>query len=292
MILPWILCALLLIAVIYLIIKIYFMHKSMNEISLEVNRFLNQDTNVLISISSKDKYIRRLAENMNVQLKELRKLRRQYENGDKELKEAVTNISHDLRTPITAIWGYLDLIEREEKSKDITRYIEQIRERTETLKSLTEELFAYSVIASVPELKYEEVNVNRVLEETLLSFFGEFEKVGIKPSINICAKLNTLRGDEAALARVFGNIISNAIKYSDGDFFVEMSEDRKIVFSNTSKKLSSVEVAKLFDRFYTVSQNRKSTGLGLSIAKLLVERMNGKIDAFYEESKLYITIEF
>ena len=71
-----------------------------------------------------------------------------------------------------------------------------------------------------------------------------------------------------------------------------MNESGRIIFANTSRKITSVEAAKLFDRFYTVDSNRKSTGLGLSIAKLLVERMNGKIYAYYEESKLYITIEF
>ena len=100
------------------------------------------------------------------------------------------------------------------------------------------------------------------------------------------------RLDKMALLRVFNNIIGNAIKYSDGDFFVELDDDGKILFGNTATKLSLVEVGKLFDRFYTVDVSRKSTGIGLSIAKVLVERMGGYIEAEYQDDKLYIMVRF
>jgi len=267
----------------------------MREIDAEMDRFLSQDTNVLISVSVDDRLLRRLAHRINTHLSTVRKLRIQYVNGDKELKEAITNISHDLRTPLTAIWGYLDLLERlDEKdvSETAARYLAQIRERAECLKQLTEELFAYSVIASVPELVYESVEINRAIEEAMLSFYGSFTQAGIEPNINICHNKIVRKLDKTALLRVFNNIISNAIKYSDGDFEVELDDNGRIVFSNTAMKLSSVEVGKLFDRFYTVDASRKSTGIGLSIARVLVERMGGSIEAEYCDNRLRIIVIF
>ena len=98
--------------------------------------------------------------------------------------------------------------------------------------------------------------------------------------------------DAGAVSRIFSNIISNALKYSDGDFIVAMDEDGNITFANTAHNLDAVTVGRLFDRFYTVEVSRNATGLGLSIAKLLVERMGGTIDAQYEEGQLKISLLF
>lgn len=292
MLLPWILCGILAIALIVMIIKNIMLKKSMDEICSGFERCLSEDTNVQISISSGDKTAKALAKAINRELSELRKMKQQYTSGDKELKEAVTNISHDLRTPLTAICGYLDLLEKEEMSENVRRYVEQIRNRSEALKQLTEELFCYSVISSTPEISLEKVNLCRVLEETLISFQTAFLEAKIEPEIQLPSNPVWKNLDSSALSRIYSNIIGNAIKYSDGDFFVHMDESGAVTFLNTAKALSTVEVGKLFDRFYTVDSARKSTGLGLSIAKLLTERMNGVIDAKYENNKLTITIDF
>jgi len=280
------------VVIIILAIKIRMMQKSMDEICSCLSEHLSSDTNQLITVSSSDKHVRRLASEIAGQLAELRRQRRQYINGDRELKEAVTNISHDLRTPLTAICGYLELLEAEEMTDNTRRYLEQISNRTEALKALTEELFRYSVISSVSDLNYEKVNVGRVLEDTLISFYGAFEQKNITPNISLPDSVIIRSLDKSALSRIFGNIISNAVKYSDGDFTVIMTNTGEITFSNTASELSSVDVGKLFDRFYTVDSARKSTGLGLSIAKLLTERMGGCISADYKGNTLSITFSF
>ena len=290
--LPWIICGILAVVIVILAIKIRMMQKSMDEICACVSEHLSSDTNQLITVSSSDKHVRHLASEIARQLTELRRQRRQYISGDRELKEAVTNISHDLRTPLTAICGYLELLEAEEMTDNTRRYVEQISNRTEALKALTEELFRYSVISSVSDLSYEKVNVGRVLEDTLISFYGAFEQKNITPTISLPDSVIVRSLDKSALSRIFGNIISNALKYSDGDFSVIMTETGEITFSNTASELSSVDVGKLFDRFYTVDSARKSTGLGLSIAKLLTERMGGHISAEYREKTLSIMISF
>ena len=290
--LPWLICAVLAIAVAVLAIKIRIMQKSMDEICACLAEHLSSDTNRLISVSSGDKYVRRLAGEISRQLSELRRQRLKYIGGDRELKEAVTNISHDLRTPLTAICGYIDLLEAEEMTENTKRYLAQIKGRSEALKALTEELFRYSVVSSVSEMNCENVNVGKALEEALLSFYGAFGQRNITPQISLPEEAVVRTLDAAALSRVFENIIGNALKYSDGDFYVTMEKTGVITFSNTSSALSSVDVGKLFDRFFTVDSARKTTGLGLSIAKLLIERMGGTISAEYKESKISIVISF
>ena len=286
---------LIIIGILFLIIfvllaKVYFLRKSAQEITEAFRDRLTADTNTLIDISTRDPYMLKLAAEINVQLRLLRKERHRYQQGDLELKEAVTNISHDLRTPLTAICGYLDLLEREEKSEAVERYLAQISNRTEALKNLTEELFRYSVVTSSQELKPERLDVVRALEESLLSFYAAMQEKGIQPEIELPEEPVYRELDVGAVSRIFSNIISNAMKYSDGDFTVTMTDSGSITFTNTAKDLNPVTVGRLFDRFYTVDAGRNSTGLGLSIAKLLTERMGGSIVAEYQESKVIIVI--
>lgn len=283
----------LLVFIFILLIKISLLHKSAGEISAAFAYRLTEDTNTLIDISGRDRSMRELAAQINEQLRLLREERHRYQQGDMEIKEAVTSISHDLRTPLTAIYGYLELLEREEKSEEVTRYLRQIENRTETLKNLTEELFQYSVVVSVQELSVERLDLVRILEESLLSFYGAMQEKGFLPEINLPEKAVWRKLDSGALNRIFSNIISNAIKYSDGDFCVTMTEEGCIVFSNAAKNLDAVAVGRLFDRFYTVDAKRNAAGgLGLSIARTLVEQMHGTIAAKYEDDRLSICVQF
>lgn len=288
----WIAIGALICVILGLIAKLFVMRKSAKEIETELSERLTIDTNTLIDISSRDRYMKKLAVSINVRLKKLREERHRYQQGDLELKEAVTNISHDLRTPLTAICGYLDLLEKEEKSENTDRYLKQVANRVEALKQLTEELFKYSVISSTNETRREWIDLRRNLEESLISFYGVMEEKEITPDISIPEERIERFLDPSAVSRIFSNIISNAMKYSDGDFSVQMDCDGKTVFSNTAQGLNAVDVGKLFDRFYTVESGRKSTGLGLSIAKLLTERMEGAIDSEYKNGRLYIIVVF
>lgn len=283
----------LVIVILVLSIKLHLMHRVALEIEEAFAHRLATDTNTLIDISSRDPYMRKLAASINQQLRLLRRQRHQYLHGDQELKEAVTNISHDLRTPLTAICGYLDLLEGEEKSENVTRYLSYIQERTQALKVLTEELFRYSVITSTAEdLALEPVSVKAVLEESIAVFYGAFTQRGITPIIRLpeAPVIRTLNRE--ALARIFSNLLNNALKYSDGDLEIILSEHGEIAFTNTAYGLDEIQVGKLFDRFFTVEAARNSTGLGLSIAKALAERMNGSITARYQDNKLSIHVYF
>lgn len=289
----WVSIGILVAIIIALSVKVHILQKSAKEIEIAFADRLVTDTNILIDISSRDKHMRRLANAINEQLRILRTERRRFQQGDLELKHAVTNISHDLRTPLTAICGYLELLEQEEKSETITRYLEIIRDRADILTQLSEDLFRYSVIISTKDRAIREpVTINTVLEESIAAFYSVFAERNIVPRIQISETKVTRMLDRSSLSRVFSNLISNAIKYSDGDFTVILSENGEMRFSNMASGLDELQAARLFDRFYTVETARKSTGLGLAISKTLVEQMNGTISAKYENGRLEFHIFF
>lgn len=274
-----------------LIIKIISLKRAVKDIEESLSEKLTTDTNTLISVSSEDKRIRSLAVTLNKELAVLRKEKFSYINGNTELKNSVTNISHDLRTPLTAICGYIELLEREEKTKEAEKYLDIIKKRVEFMVKLTEELFGYSVIMSEDGGKTTSyTDVKNVLEESIASFYEVLISRNIVPVINLTKEKVIRKTDPHALSRVFSNLLNNAVKYSDGDLEISLFENGEIVFANTASKLDVVEVEKLFDRFYTVETAKNSTGLGLSIAKTLTEQMGGEISAKYKDGKLYIKI--
>ena len=279
--------------VLTLMIYLLILRSSIREVAEELEEKLRTDTNTLISISTGDSSVQLLASRINAQLQALRKERLKLQTGNDELTTAVTNISHDLRTPLTAICGYLDLLEQEPQSEKSGRYLAVIRERTDAMCSLTEELFRYSVItATADELDMQAVRLNDILEQSLAGFYGALSARGITPEIRMPKAAVIRKLDAAALRRIFDNILSNAVKYSDGDLTIRLRPDGSVTFSNRASSLSRVQAERLFDRFYTVETARNSTGLGLSIAKLLTEKMGGTITAEYESGHLQICIAF
>ncbi len=289
----WVLLGLAAVVIGLLAAKIFLMRKAAGEIAQGFAEKLSTDTNTLIDISTRDRAMRALASAVNRELRRLRELRRRYQQGDLELKAAVANISHDLRTPLTAICGYLELLDQEEKSPRAEEYLSVIQGRALLLRQLTEELFRYCMVLSDPgDLAPEPISLNAVLESSLAAFYAELTGRGVQPVVHMPPEKVVRRLDRAALSRVFSNLLSNAAKYSDGDLEITLTPGGAVVFANSSRSLSSVEVQKLFDRFYTVEAARKSTGLGLSIARALAERMGGELAAEYREGKLYITAYF
>ena len=283
------LCLVLVIIIAVQAVKIYIMKKSAKEIRMQLIEKLTLDTNTIIGISSSDKDMRALASALNEQLKVLRAEHIRYSQGDLELKTAVTNISHDLRTPLTAICGYLDFLKSEEKSVQAENYLAIIEERTEALKQLTDELLKYSsAVSDEQNIQFDDAAVNNILEKSILSYRAALQERGIIPEILITDKKIIRSVNRSALSRVFANLLNNALKYSDGDLCVTMNDDGIITFRNHAKSLDSLQVGKLFDRFYTVECGGQSSGLGLSIARVLTEQMGGSISAEYHDEVLEI----
>ncbi|MDE6989731.1 MAG: HAMP domain-containing histidine kinase [Lachnospiraceae bacterium] len=279
--------------------KILRMRRSAREIAAAFADRLSTETNTLIDISSHDRYMCSLAADINTQLRKLRGERLRYQQGNREIMDAVTNISHDLRTPLTAICGYLDLLRQTELTADAVRYLDIIEERVDVLRQLTEELFGYSAaVSAVGEDgrdRYEEISeisLNAALEEILSVYYAALKKRRITPSVTMPEATVTRRLNKSLLFRIFGNIISNALKYSDGDLEITLSEQGEIVFANHAASLDELQVMRLFDRYYTVENAVGATGLGLSIARELTGQMGGTITAQYRDKMLRISLTF
>ena len=291
--LPWLLCAVLSVLSFYLLLRIVLLHKSFDDLRTFFAQNVGDESNVLISLSSRDPYARICAAELNQNLRALRAQRYRYMSGDREIKNAIANISHDLRTPLTAICGYVQLLESEDLSPVAIHYTSIIRERAEAMRSLCEELFRYSLASSGEQpMNPEVLSLNAVLQESIAAAYTMLKEHGITPIISFPTIVVHRPLDHGSLLRVFSNLLSNAAKYSTGDLSISLSEKGDICFANAAPALCEIEVGRLFDRFYTVDSARKSTGLGLAIAKTLVERMGGSIDAIYSNNRLTITARF
>lgn len=287
----WVAVAVLALVVGILGLKISLMRHAVHVLRQDLLEHRKQDTNTLLTLSCRDKELRKLTSCLNEELRQLRQDRLRYQQGDRELKEAVVNISHDLRTPLTALSGYLELLKDQQLTGDTARYLEQIQRRTQAMKRLTEELFRYSVVVS-EAIQLQPIDLCRAVEESLLSFYGAMEQRGMEPEVCLPEKPVIRRLDPAALNRVLGNILTNALRYSPGDLSVILDQNGRLAFSNTAPGLDPVAAGRLFDRFYTVETAQNSTGLGLSIAKDLTQRMGGEIGADYQQGRLTLWVQF
>ena len=263
--------------------------KSIKETEKSLEYILRTDTNNLITVS--DKTVKNLASFLNRELKDLRKAQLQYENGNQELKRNITNISHDLRTPLTAIRGYADLLQEENLPQKGEEYLKIINKKVGELTELTGQLFDFSkTIDTDMNLVKENSCINELLEEALVGYYPIFKEKNIVPEISICEQKIFRTINKASITRVFENIFSNVVKYSNGNFKVELKSDGKIIFSNNATTLDATSVQKIFNRYFSVENAKESTGIGLSIAKQLVELNGGSISAEYVKKELIIEV--
>lgn len=273
--------------------KLFIMKRSIQEIENQFNFIIRNDTNLLITLSSNDRNLKQLCSSMNNNLKTLRRLKISYEQGNQDLQHSITNISHDLRTPLTAIRGYLDLMEPNNLSEKQKLYLSYIHTKVLDLTDLTEQLFFFFKKQDHPSfINKKEICLNAFLETMLCSFYDLLKTNEIEPVIQITDKPIIRNLDEFTLKRIFENILSNAVKYSEKELSVILHEDGWIEFSNKTSSLDKITAEKIFNRFYTVENARKNGGIGLSIAKDLIELNGGQLFSSYEKGVLSIFIQF
>ncbi len=283
----------LLIILVYLTCKIIFLKKGMENVKELLEEKLNTDTNTLIVLKSNDKSLKNLANSLNENLKILRKKELEYDLGNLELKKQITNISHDLRTPLTVIKGYSEILQNEDLSVvEGKRKLKVILAKADELTKLTEDLFEFSTKKLEKNTQTEDVILNDVLENVVLEYYDLFNQNHITPVLNICHEKVVRKLDKEMLIRVFNNVISNVLKYGKNEFRITLKETGEIVFSNNTDEFDSIEVEKIFDRFFTVENAKNSNGVGLSIAKELIEGNGGTIKAKYNRGILSIIIKF
>ena len=278
------------ILVITLLIRVVTTNIELKNITRELKEITEKDTNLLLSTSSGDKSIKILVDSLNKELKKLLSLKREYSKGIFDVKKSAENIAHDIRTPLTAIKGYVDLLEKEELSEEGRKYLEIIKGRVDYMKEMIDELFLSLSMKSRGVLNLSDIDAKSILEEALVSYYNEFKKKGMSPSLMTPNEKVIIKADSKALYRAYSNIISNALKYGEGEFKVEMDEKGNTIFSNLAPNMDSVEANKLLDRYYTISDAKASSGIGLSISKEILQEMGGELKVKLENQRLYISI--
>ena len=278
------------ILVITLLIRVVTTNIELKNITRELEEITEKDTNLLLSTSSGDKSIKILVDSLNKELKKLLSLKREYSKGIFDVKKSAENIAHDIRTPLTVIKGYVDLLEKEELSEEGRKYLEIIKGRVDYMKEMIDELFLSLSMKSRGVLNLSDIDAKSILEEALVSNYKEFEKKGMTPSFITPNEKVIIKADSKALYRAYSNIISNALKYGEGEFKVEMDEKGNTIFSNLAPNMDSVEANKLLDRYYTISDAKASSGIGLSISKEILQEMGGELKVKLENQRLYISI--
>ncbi|KNF07184.1 signal transduction histidine kinase [Gottschalkia purinilytica] len=298
------LISLILSIVAFIITFIFMINKRVQYIkyiSRKVKRIAKGNLGEILEVDGGDE-IAELSESINsmsIQLKEKFDREREIENTKNEL---ITNVSHDLRTPLTSIIGYLDLIRKKsyKTEEEYEEYIETIYNKSQNLNNLINELFEYTKLSnSKIELNYTQMDVCSLLEQLIGEYIPVLDTNNLKVIKQIPHKDIILNVDVDKIIRVFENILTNAIKYSvkPSSIEVKIKEDINnvnISFTNEVKDFKEKEVKKLFERFYRVDKSRKeneSSGLGLAIAKKIIELHNGDIWAEYKENKITIHIK-
>ena len=273
------LCAVLALTTSALAVKVVLLRRAARELREGLTeRLEGEDTNTLLTLPTRDRGMRALASDLNGQLRLLQERRHRYQQGDLTVKEAVTE---------------LDLLEGDVAAEDRSRYLSLIRRRVESMTELTEELLRTSLVLSAPQPPaVEPVDLRAALEESLAAFYAAFQRRGVTPQVALPPEQVVRPLDREALSRVLGNILSNALKYSAGDLRVVLSPAGSIAFSNSAPELTAVTAQRLFDRYFTVETGRRSTGLGLAIARRLTEAMGGTVEAAYQDGTLTVIVDF
>ena len=262
-------------------------------------RFLQEcDSNMLITTEMKKGHIEELAELLNTLLKERKKERADYQKKERMIADIYTNLSHDIRTPLTSLDGYFQLLEETQEENDRKRYIQIIQERIESLKEMLEELFTYTKLQNgTYELKLEPQNVGQILKETVFSYYDDWAEQGISPQFEITEEPVWIRGNKQALRRTIQNIIRNGLDHGNKEIRIQLSRNEKqmeLVFQNKIEPGEQIDISRVFERFYKAdkARSKSSTGLGLSIAKEFVQKMHGEIAAEIKEDWFCIKISF
>lgn len=256
----------------------------------EVRQDLTQ--NQILHLPLPNRHLAGLMCEFNNTLEEIQRERQKYEKREKEFQKQIENISHDLRTPLTVILGYLKFVKNKEyvvQDKELREILDIIELKGETMKNLVAQFYEFSRLnAGDYTLKPDKVDMSRILRESLLGNCRILEGTNLEVNINIPEHPAWVWGDAAALERIFLNLLQNAGRYARAYLNIRVSETEKdvsVFFDNDAEQLSQEEFSHLFDRFYIqdASRNQGGTGLGLNVAKLLAEEMGGTLEAQLSE---------
>lgn len=298
MLILYIIIILLGLLILFLGIHLLFLKKEIRHINLQFLKIMNQSTNAHITKEYIDKDTIQLIQTINQFINQTRQIEMKSKEANEVLKSTILNMSHDLRTPLTSIQGYLQLINMEEiDSYKRKEYIKIIESRIDSLKSMMESFFELAKVESNTfPIELQVINTYDLFVDTLGMYYDLFQEKQIILDLDLIENTFII-ADEKALKRIFNNLISNIVKHACQKASIknEIKGDELIyIFKNNTYDINDENVGKLFDKFYTTSNSRteKSSGLGLAITKELVHKINGEIEVKYHQNEICFILKF
>lgn len=258
----------------------------------EITKQISENKKLRISLSNKQ--IEKLAGIINEKNDLEQKTKVRIIQEKEQLKHSIADISHDLRTPLTSIQGYLTLLKDCEDKEEQEHYFSVIQAKTNYLTELLQIFYDLSLIESEDYiLEIEKIDVNRIVTDCLIDKYNELKE--LTPTIKIENAPVWIIGNAVACKRIIDNLVTNAIRYSDDDIGIVMDADGIFTVKNTTSELKNIDVNILFQKFYTVDTSRSNgnTGLGLYIVKELLNKIEGGIkEISYKNNILTISVYF
>ena len=285
-----------LIAIIIFLITIIIGYKrEFRRINKQITENVDEYAN--IKTKSVDKDIENLVESINLIFDSRQKIVAEKNKNEEKIRESISNMSHDLRTPLTSIMGYLQMIKSEKSSEaDKKEYMDIVEKRTKSLQQLISSFYDLSRMeGNEYNFNYKKVNLSSILCENIAVFYNDFRNNNIEPIIEIDENVKDIISDDGAINRIFSNLIINMIKHGENFVKITLRQENDVIiteFINKATRLTQENVDKLFDRFYTVDNSRsdKNTGLGLYITRIIVEKLGHSISSKIDNGYLKIEI--
>ena len=285
-----------LIAIIIFLITIIIGYKrEFRRINKQITENVDEYAN--IKTKSVDKDIENLVESINLIFDSRQKIVAEKNKNEEKIRQSISNMSHDLRTPLTSIMGYLQMIKSEKSSEaDKKEYMDIVEKRTKSLQQLISSFYDLSRMeGNEYNFNYKKVNLSSILCENIAVFYNDFRNNNIEPIIEIDENVKDIISDDGAINRIFSNLITNMIKHGENFVKITLRQENDVIiteFINKATRLTQENVDKLFDRFYTVDNSRsdKNTGLGLYITSIMVEKLGHSISSKIDNGYLKIEI--
>lgn len=279
------LCAVLVIRYIGMVLTVRSLNMQLEEI--------DRGSRMELGVQSRQRDVLALCGNLNRIWQHWYKNRMQYEKAQKQLKQNITSLAHDIRTPLTGAAGYVQLAQECKEAARRERYLQTADDRLKELGDMLEEMFLYTKLTSREfELNLSDIQLLPLLSDCLLGFYRQFEERGISPTVEFETESLRVRADEECLRRIFHNLIQNALLHGRGGLAIRQ-RGTGLVFENLVSETSKPDPGQVFDQFYKADSARRkgSSGLGLFIVKELAEKMDMRVSAGMEGEKFWIALE-
>ena len=272
--------------------------RQVKDICRQLAFLMKHDSNMLIHREFGLGGIGMLSDRLNDLLELRRKEKQYYQEKETLIADTYTNLSHDIRTPLTSLDGYFQLMEACENVEEQRRYLNIIHERIHSLNEMLEELFMFTKLKNESyRLELTSCCINRILKETVFSYYDEWVRREIQPDIQITEEQLYIDGNKQGLSRIIQNVIKNGLDHGEKKIRIVLKrEQNRAVLRISNQVIASerIDIEHVFDRFYKAdaARSKTSTGLGLSIAREFVRRMNGEIGAKIEENEFIVEMSF